>query len=222
MRSGLVPSPTIPTQPRARSARRRASLLFLTFLALAPVSARGQGVSPSMAETASWLRENLPIMGDLTTRTRVDAQDTKPTRMDFSQKISEVELDRCVLRYQQAIRVGWIHKGRKLPEQRTSYFVSVPLNAVDLAAVSTYEQSFYDGVLSMAGNYWISERPPASVIVKAFSPSSAPFVQLDLQERSRKGLADLDLIVRNLGEAERVARAIRHAAQLCGARASPF
>ncbi len=164
---------------------------------------------PTLAETAAWFVRQLPAFGTFFVHeysaSRVSPGDTIVIETQYS--LTGVTLDSCLLRYTTSIKVA------DTPQEDYAY--RIPLVSTDL-------------LLLTADSAWTLPRTRQeprvwSVRIKAIPDAGNAFSYRHPPSDSIEEPADVGgLEFSNAESAQRVARALQHAATLCGAKRSPF
>ena len=158
---------------------------------------------PSMAETKRWLETEAPAMlgafesqlGDLILSTS-----------DHS--VANLALENCVLSWTSITKTK-IKVQTREKNLDSKYTYRFPLRYLDLGGVRVDQIQF------------MSDKPADVIRLPARSVAGATIISVDSAGKESREKAAM-LYVRSRDEGQRVVKAIRRAAQLCGAPANPF
>jgi len=169
---------------------------------------------PSHEMTKAWLESEMPALAKqflVEKRDQVLTYPARTIRWTYLKTagVSDVVLDSCTLKYTSTLRSEpYLDNQRQSPFLASSSY-EVPLSNVDINDVVVQEvPTFQDSRF---------ENPGFQVRVGAL-PSRGPV----FRSANSSGVSFVHVPARDKDAAERIARAIKHAAALCGARTSPF
>lgn len=162
---------------------------------------------PTMAETKAWLEsEALPMVGgsEIT-------QDRSGTVTRMSDKLANLSVQDCRLAFDMDTMFSIGSASYQRPPVTGTYHIIVPLKDLDIAGVKTAAAAPAARGDVTYPRLRIKTRAAAGKTIKTTGGSKG--------EEASDGIS---FFVRNDDDGERVAKAIRRAAILCGAPPSPF
>ena len=148
---------------------------------------------PSLAETVQWLsREALPML----TVTQIATDRSSHMLVTSKWRISSLAVNDCVLSWTKRLSFTISSPTGEQADPGKPFKETVPLKEVDVGGIS------------------VIDLPPSQT-------SDVPTPRVRIPIRGQEGPAT-GLDVRNRGDGERVAKALKTAATLCGASTQPF
>jgi hypothetical protein len=148
---------------------------------------------PSLGETIAWLsKDALPML----TLTEIGSDRANRMLVTTKHKVSSLTVNDCVLNWTTRISFTISSPAGETADPGKPFTQTVPLKAVDVGGIS------------------VVEMPPSQ-------RSDEPTQRIRIPTRGKEGPPD-GIDVRNRVDGERVVKALKRAAILCGAESQPF
>lgn len=164
---------------------------------------------PSMTETAAWLQSEAPAL------MRSFSTHLDPKYHILSSTVnaaSDVHLSNCVLEFAMTDTFRIETPSSPAKTQVSSYHTAIPLKEIEVGGVAV-EDLFLEMLMT---------EPTQILRIRLRATSKGPQITQWRDGEDKKSMTVTTIDVHNRADGERVGAAIKRAAVLCGAPASPF